>query len=262
MCYDSIQQAALQVYYSLPCVPTGSQIRTTYARELKNEYVITHGLDDHWKLCLRSVSTGATINSLAISTSDRLIASAGEIPGVQLWDTLTGSNIGHFHGNGTSSCPVMFSPSGDYVAIGYDTGAIDIWDVTTGQRLLDPTKSLHHASLVTVLAFSRSSLFIASVAADAIIHVWDISTRTLKHSLARHEGSILCLSFSPSDSLIASGSDDSLITTSDVLSGQLVCKLQGHSSKVNSIAFSPDSESIASGSNDQSVRLWDTPTGV
>ena len=243
-------------------MPTGAQIRNTYAHELKNKYVITYGLHDQWKLCLRSVSTGATIiNSLAISNSGRLIASAGDIPGVQLWDTLTGSNTGHFRGNGTSSCPVMFSPSGDYVAIGYDTGSIDIWDVTTGQRLLDPSKSPHRAS-VTVLAFSRNSLFIASGAADAIVHIWDISTRTLKCSLAYHGGSILCLSFSPSDGLIASGSDDTLITTSDVHSGQLVRKFQGHTSKVNSIAFSPDNENIASGSDDQSVRLWDTRTGV
>ncbi|KAH0835654.1 WD40-repeat-containing domain protein [Lanmaoa asiatica] len=260
MCYDSIQQAALQVYYSLPCVPTRVQIRTTYAHELKNKFMITHGLDDHWKLCLRSVSTGATIQSLAISASGRLIASAGETPGVQLWDTLTGSNTGHFRGDGTSTCPVVFSPSGDYIAIGYDTGAIDLWDVTTGQRLLDPSQSPHNAS-VTVLAFSQNSLFIASGAADATVHVWDISTRSLKHSVAYHEGSILCLLFSSSNDLIASGSDDTSIITSEMHS-QRVRIFHGHTSKVSSISFSPDNGRIASGSDDQTVRLWDTRTGV
>ena len=261
LCYDPIQQAALQVYYSLPCVPTSARIRTTYAHELKNKYVITHGLDDHWKPCLRSVSTGANIKSLAISASGRLIASAGDVPGVQLWDMLTGRNTGHFSGNGTSSCPVIFSPSGDYVAIGYDTGAIDIWDVTTGQRLLDPSQSPHYAS-VTVLAFSQNSSFIASGATDATVHVWDISTRSLKHAFAYHKGPILCLIFSFNNGLIASGSDDTSIIASDVHSGRLVRTFRGHASKVNSISFSPDSESIASGSDDQSVRLWDTRTGV
>jgi len=261
MCYDSIQQAALQVYYSLPCVPIRAQIRTTYAHELKNKYVITQGLDDHWQRCLRAVSTGANIKSLAISASGRLIASAGDTPGVQLWDTLTGSNTGHFRGSGTSSCPVIFSPSGDYVAIGYDTGTVDIWDVTTGQRLLDPSQSSHDTS-VTVLAFSQNSFFIAAGAADATVRVWDMSTKSLKHSLAYHEGPILCLSFSFSDGLFATGSDDTSIITSDVHSGRLARTFKGHTSRVNSISFSPDSGSIASGSDDQSVRLWDTRTGV
>ncbi|KAG8215708.1 WD40-repeat-containing domain protein [Butyriboletus roseoflavus] len=203
----------------------------------------------------------ATIKSLAISPSGRLIASAGDTPGVHLWDTLTGSNTGHFRGNGTSSCPVIFSPSGDYVAIGYDTGAIDIWDVTTGQRLLDPSQSPHHASVI-VLTFSQNSLFIGSGAADGTVRVWEISTGSLKHSLAHHEGPILCLLFSSSGDLIASGSDDMSIITSDMHSGQQVRIFQGHTSKVNSISFSPDSGSIASGSDDQTVRLWDTRTGV
>lgn len=223
--------------------------------------MITHGLDDHWKLCLRSVSTGATVKSLDISASGRLIASAGGTPGVQLWDTLNGSNTGHFRGNGISTCPVMFSPSGDYVAIGYNTGTIDIWDVTTGQRLLDPNQGSHNTS-VTILAFSRNSLFIASGAADATVHVWDVSARGLKHSFAYHKGPISCLLFSFDGGLIASGSDDTTIITSDVHSGRLVRRFQGHTSKVNSISFSPDSEKIASGSDDQSVRLWDTRTGV
>ena len=174
---------------------------------------------------------------------------------------LTGSNTGHFRGNGTSSCPVIFSPSGDHVAIGYDTGIIDIWDVSTGQRLLDPSQSPHSAS-VMVLTFSQNSVFIASGAADATVHVWDISSGNLKHSLAHHEGPILCLSFSSSDDLIASGSDDTSIVTSSVHSGQRVRIFKGHTSKVNSISFSPDSGCIASGSDDQTIRLWDTRTGV
>ncbi|KAH0826315.1 WD40-repeat-containing domain protein [Lanmaoa asiatica] len=261
MYYESIQQAALQVYYSLPCIPTRVQIRATYAHELKNKFVITHGLDDHWKVCLRSVSTGAAIQSLAISASGHLIASAGDSTGVQPWDTLTGNNTGHFRGNGTSTCPVVFSPSGDYVAVGYKTGAIDLWDATTGQRLLDPSQGLHSASVI-VLAFSQNSLLVASGSADATVHVWDVSSRSLKHSLAYHEGPILCLWFSPSDGLIASGSDDTSITTSDAHSGQRVCRFQGHTDKINSVSFSPDSRRIASASDDRTVRLWDTQTGT
>ena len=261
MCYDPIQQAALQVYYTLPFLPKRVQIRAKYADDLRNKFVITRGLDDHWKLCLRSVSTGATIKSLAISASGRLIASAGDTPGVQLWDMITGNNTGHFHGNGISTCPVVFSSSGDYVAIGYSTGTVDIWDVITGQRLLDPTQGCHNAS-VTALTLSPNNLFMASGAADGTIHVWDIPTRSLKHSFAYHEGPIPCLLFSPDGGLIASGSDDTSIITSYVHSGQLASGFQGHTSKVTSISFSPNSERIASGSDDQTVRLWDTRTGV
>ncbi|KAG9312473.1 quinon protein alcohol dehydrogenase-like superfamily [Chiua virens] len=190
---------------------------------------------------LRSVSTNSAIKSLAISASGRLIATAGDMPGIQLWDTLTGTNTGHFCGDGISSCPVMFSRSGDYVAIGYDTGSMDIWDVTTGQRLLDPTQSPHDTS-VTTLAFPRNSPFVASGAADATIHIWDIPTKTLKHSLAYHKGPVHCLLFSSNDDVIASGSDDQSIVTCDVHSGRLLRTFRGHTSRVNSISFSPESE--------------------
>ena len=261
MCYDSIDQAALQVYYSLPCTPLRVQIRTTYLDQLKNKFVITHGLDNHWNLCLRSVPTGAAIRSLAISASGRLIASAGDTPGIQLWDMLTGSNTGHFHREGISSCSVVFSPSGDYVAIGCDTGTIDVWDVATGQQLLDRGQDPHKTS-VTVLTFSRDSLFIVSGAADGTVHVYDVSTGGLKHSFARHKGSISCLLFSFDDGLIGSCSEDTSIITSDAHSGRLVRRFEGHKSRVNSISFSPDNGRMASGSDDQTVRLWDARTGV
>jgi WD40 repeat protein len=262
MFFDPIQQAALQVYYSVPYAPKRVQLRTTYQRELTNKFTITSGLDDLWSPCVRSVLTGNSVTSLAISASGCLFASAGGTPGVQMWDSLTGRIVGHFIGRATSSsCPVMFSPSGDYVAVGCDTGAMDIWDVATGQQLLDPDQGTHQAS-VTVLAFSWNSSFIASGSTDATVHIWDISTRSLRHSLAYHQGPIRCLLFSFNDSLIASGSDDRLVITSNAKSGQLVRRMQGHSAKINSISFSTDNSSIASGSDDQAVRLWDIRTGV
>ncbi|KAF9221163.1 WD40 repeat-like protein [Gyrodon lividus] len=262
MFFDPIQQAALQVYYAVPYAPKRIQLRTTYQHELTNKFTITSGLDDHWSPCLRSVLTGSTFTSLAVSASGRLIASAGGTPGVQMWDSLTGKNVGHFTGSGAlSSCPVVFSTSGDYVAVGYETGAIDVWDVATGQQLLDPDQTPHQA-YVSVLTFSWNSSFVASGSTDATVHIWDISTRSLRHSLTYHQGPIRCLLFSSTDNLIASGSEDTSVITSDTKSGQLVRKMKGHNSKINSISFSTDSSSIASGSDDQIVRLWDTQTGV
>ncbi|KIK93401.1 hypothetical protein PAXRUDRAFT_829029 [Paxillus rubicundulus Ve08.2h10] len=262
MFFDPIQQAALQVYYTIPYAPKHVQLRTTYQRELANKFTITSGLDDLWSPCVRSVLAGNAIKSLAVSASGRLIASAGGTPGVQMWDLLTGRNVGHFTGGGISSlCPVMFSPSGDYVAVGYDTGEMNVWDVATGQQLFDPNQGTHQAP-VTVLAFSWNSFFVASGSTDATVYIWDISTRSLRHSLAYHEGPVRCLLFSFNDSLIASGSDDALVITSNIKSGQQVRKMKGHSAKINSISFSTDSSSIASGSDDQAVRLWDIRTGV
>ncbi|KAF9231030.1 hypothetical protein BU15DRAFT_82907 [Melanogaster broomeanus] len=109
MFFDPIQQAALQVYYSVPYCPNNVQLRTTYQRELTNKFIIPYGLDDQWSPCLCSVPTSNTIVSLAVSSSGSVIASAGATPGVQLWDSLTGKNLGHFTGTGyiVMSCHIF-----------------------------------------------------------------------------------------------------------------------------------------------------------
>ncbi|KIJ62505.1 hypothetical protein HYDPIDRAFT_169151 [Hydnomerulius pinastri MD-312] len=261
MFFDPIQQSALQVYNTIPLVPKLAQLRATYQHELMGKFSVPYGLDDRWNHCLRSVPTGKPIASLAVSASGRLIASAGGVPGVQMWDSLNGRNVAHFAGSGEASCPVCFSPSGNLVATGYGTGAIDVWDVSTGQSLVAGDQTSHQAS-VTVLVFSRNSCLVASASMDSTIRIWDVATGCLSHSLAHHEGPVHCLSFSFGDGILASGSEDKLIITSDVTSGRLLRKMKGHSSKVNSVAFSTDSNSIASGSDDLSVRVWDTRTGV
>ncbi|KAH7886710.1 hypothetical protein F5I97DRAFT_1869601 [Phlebopus sp. FC_14] len=261
MCSDGIQQAALQTYSVLPFIPGCVQLRKTYQQDLAGQSTVLYGLENYWNACTCSLSTRGTIQSLAVSQGG-LIAATGSFPGVKMWDSLTGRNVAHFAGSGKSSCPVCFSPSGVYAAVGCETGAIDVWDVSTGQSLIFNDSSVNDGSAITTIAFTWNSRLIASASAKGIVHIWEVPTGNFKHSFAFHDASIHCLVFSSDDSLLASGSEDMTVVTSDVTTGRLLRKMKGHHAKVNCIAFSKDRKSIASGSDDKTVRVWDTRTGV
>jgi WD40 repeat protein/tRNA A-37 threonylcarbamoyl transferase component Bud32 len=169
---------------------------------------------------------------------------------------------------------VGFSPDGRRLASAGEDNRVQVWDVATGQRLLN---LLGHVNSVTGVAFSPDGKRLASVGDISRqearltrvigigVKVWDTSngqdvlTLLADHDLG-HTWEVKDVVFSPDGKHLASASADKTVTVWDATTGQEIRTLRGHSSIVQSAAFSPDGKRLASGSRDE-VKVWDAATG-
>ncbi|KAI9757839.1 MAG: hypothetical protein M4579_003275 [Chaenotheca gracillima] len=159
-------------------------------------------------------------------------------------------------------CCVRFSHDGHYVATGCNRAA-QIFDVTSGEKIMsleDTTVEKEGDLYIRSVCFSPDGRYLAAGAEDRIIRVWDIASRTIKHTFTGHEQDIYSLDFSRSGRYIASGSGDRTVRLWDLETGQCFLTLTIEDG-VTTVAMSPDSRYVAAGSLDKSVRVWDIQTG-
>ncbi|KAH7905538.1 WD40-repeat-containing domain protein [Hygrophoropsis aurantiaca] len=265
MFFDPISQSALHVYRTaLPFIPSSTRLCQLVQAEsdLSSEGGISvrFGLEDKWDACTRTISVKDPLTSVAFSPDGKLIASASEEIGVQLWNAATGTNVANV-GPGPSdktSCPVKFSLSGAYVGVGSKTGLVTIWDALTAQIVVSDRH--HHSKSVTSLVFSADGELAASASKDGRIQLWAVKTGDPRHQL-QHTEAVQSVAFSSDNKMLISGSNDHTIGVWDVVSGDMLRTLKGHSDAITCVAFSDDNQFIASGSEDRSVRIWDVSTG-
>ncbi|ETS77183.1 hypothetical protein PFICI_11057 [Pestalotiopsis fici W106-1] len=187
---------------------------------------------------------------------------------------------------------MAFSSDGGKAVLGFDSGALEVWDTTLGQCVQHLKADQCYISSV---AFSPDCLQVVSGSSRSV-QVWDIATgqrarsyKTSDHvnvvtfspdggrvvagsdtfqiwdnflhdyeSLHEgHEKEVIKLDLSPDLSQIASSSDDGTVKIWDSASGDCVRTFIGHDGQTGCIFFSPDGKKIASGSSDNTIRIWD-----
>ena len=200
-----------------------------------------------------TLTYSSTINNIAFSPNNSLLASASADSTIQLWNLNTNTLQATLPGHTSNVLNVAFSPDGSLLASGSADGTVRLWNPVT--ETLQATLQ-GHASNVLSVAFSPDGSLLASGGTDSTVRLWDPVTETLEATLEAHMDSVLSVAFSPDGSLLASGSADGLVGLWDTHTEILQATL-GHESPVLSVAFSPDSDLLATGSTDGVARLWD-----
>ena len=165
------------------------------------------------------------------------------------------------------SFEVALSPDGKRLAVADShDGTIQLWDADSGTKLGDalpqpgnlPDKK-QPVSIAT-LVFSPDGTHLAAAGDDGVIHVWDVSSRSLASKPLKASG-VQRMMFSPDANRLAAASEDGTIRLwNDVYSPKLHGEtLQGHE-PVGRLAFSPDGNLLALGSAWGSIQLFDTNT--
>lgn len=152
---------------------------------------------------------------------------------------------------------VVFSPDGQRLASGSDSGTIYLWDVTNLEA--EPVTLTGHTAGIRDLAFSPDSQTLASASVDWRIRLWDVADLSVEPVvLTGHRGTVSSLAFSPDGRTLASASADWTIRLWDMTALDAEPPvLAAHEHWINGLAFSPDGRLLASASSDQTVRLWD-----
>ena len=158
---------------------------------------------------------------------------------------------------------IAFSPDGQLVAVGQDTG-IALFDPATGKSV-HPFKAT--PAPVPSLAFHPDRPLLISVgASDPAVKVWDVAADQPSFEI-RHN-------FHPSPSVVVSPDGKRIASPGrDQVTGEHAVKiwnidwdaktftefrtLKGHRGYAWKVALSPDGRYLASGSWDSTIKIWD-----
>jgi WD40 repeat protein len=196
------------------------------------------------------------VRSLSLASQRQLLAIGGFSDDVQIWDLSARTWKHQFKCEcGDQRC-VQFSPSGDKMLCGGRDGGIRVWDVETGELIVD--EHLHKSRIFTA-AFSGNGDMITSAGEDGHLIRFDLSTKKveLDRVLAKTKLMSMCLI---NDQLVAVAGSDNSIRLYDMIVNKVIATLNGHFGTV--AIMCPCGELLASGSFDTSVRIWDLEAEV
>ncbi|UVT17201.1 MAG: WD40 repeat domain-containing protein [Nitrospira sp.] len=178
---------------------------------------------------------------------------------------------------------LQYSPDSQFLAVGFQGGAIGIYEAATGHLRQSVTLN---SSLQGPIAYSPNGQLLAlgqwnknesNLFHPHVIHLLRPSTGDIMKSLAGHSDLVLALSFSPDGRYLASGSNtgamrigldkktnqgverrnEDPIRIWDVETGEIVKEFVGHRGAVRSVTFADRGQTLVSGSYDRTVRIWD-----
>lgn len=150
---------------------------------------------------------------------------------------------------------VVFSNSGNLLAVGDVSGNVHIWEVAQ-DKLIPRTRLEGHDGWVWSVRFSNDDQFLASAGDEYNIKIWRLETQTVDKLLQGHTDWIRSLSFSR-EGILASASDDKTVKLWDINTGECICTLREHKASVRSVSFNPVGNQLASASDDETIIIWD-----
>lgn len=247
------------------------------------------------------------VGQTAWSPNSTQLASGGGDGMLQIWDVASGDNIFSLEGeveevvgegwlpNGLRS--VSWSPDGQWIATGYESGTILIINVNEKQSF---TELHNHNASVENLRWSDDSSKLLSVdwggsiqvfniysgntlalgkqqagiigamwlgdeqaiswGVDGVIRLWNLTQPNDGQVLIQHSPSFRSIAWSPKGSELAVGGDDATVRVINAENGQLTHVLEGHGSSVSALAWSPDGSMLASGDLSGIVNIWNSDT--
>ncbi len=149
---------------------------------------------------------------------------------------------------------ITFAPDGKKLAsAGWDSRVV-VWDVTSGQAILELEG---HDHLVDSIAWSADERYLASGDVHGNIKLWDAINGEPIATLTEHHSNINALTFSPDSTELASAGADNTVKLWSVPWGQLRTNLRGHYSEVMSLVYTDNGDSLYTASIDGRVKQWD-----
>ncbi|KAM3575661.1 hypothetical protein VYU27_002407 [Nannochloropsis oceanica] len=181
---------------------------------------------------------------------------------VYLWSACTSSVTKLCDlGEDDSVTSVAWTQRGTHLAVGTNTGEVQMWDVGRCQRIR--SLSGHSARIGTM---SWNGQVLASGSRDRLIYLRDVRAREPRvKKLQGHRQEVCGLRWSFDDCQLASGGNDNKLYIWTLHSSQPVQKFTEHTAAVKALAWSPHQGGLLAsggGTADRHIRFWNTLTGA
>lgn len=180
---------------------------------------------------------------------------------VYLWEGSSGSvNQLCDLGSTDSICSLSWIGSGTHLAIGTNSGLVEIWDATTCKCTRTMTG---HSMRASSLAWNQHIL--TSGSRDRTILHRDV--REPAHFMQRleaHKQEVCGLKWNIEENKLASGGNDNKLFVWDGLNNEPLYKISEHQAAVKAIAWSPHQRGVLAsggGTADRRIKFWNTLTG-
>ena len=201
-----------------------------------------------------------TIDSIAFSSDGKILASA-QGSTIKLWNTLTGTELRTFNGEGAGIKSLTFG-SENKVLVSGNGNNIRIWDVSTGAVLNQISAG---KGGVQAIAISRDDKRLAFTTYEGF-KLWEFLSTNQPVDLTGHSSVVRSVAFSPDGKFFVSGTGNTSKFMSvwkglrvwDISAGTLSRNIN-NSSEFQEVTISHDSKVLASG-NKNMIRLWDITT--
>jgi len=182
---------------------------------------------------------------------------------VKLCDLSAGEGAGGDDGSGDCVTSVAWTKKGDHLAVGTNSGVVQIWDVKTGKRLRTMTG---HSARVGTMSWNSSIL--ASGSRDRTIYFRDVRLKqNFTDELKGHRQEVCGLKWSPDCNQLASGGNDNKLFIWSLQNSGAgpVERFGAHTAAVKAIAWSPHQHGVVcsgGGTADRCIRFWNTLQGT
>ncbi|WP_086662275.1 TIR domain-containing protein [Lentzea kentuckyensis] len=192
-----------------------------------------------------------------------VVAVAGDRFGLALWDFATGTRRPVDVPGPVDGRWVRFTGAGDHVVVGCDDGMVRIWQVATGELVVELPG--HSAPVWGVsVARRQSGDWLVTGDRGGGVRIWDIAEPALARCLRTihlDDGWVWPVDTDPDGTMFAVVSSNATVRFWDLETADCLEVLKGTSRSILSVAASADGQLLATGSHDRSVRLWDPATG-
>lgn len=204
------------------------------------------------------------VRSMALSPDDSSIFSVSR-KSAKLWNVATGKCIRSMTTAGYSLCSHFIGPDARCAAVGSKEGALEIFDLGTGE-LLTSLEDAHSDSIWSMALDDR--VYDASVlvtgGADKCVKFWDFSGalvsggsfKLLRTLELPDEVLSVAVAYGREQPVILASLMDSTVRAFDMSSLEPYMSFYGHKMPVLSLAVSSDGLLLATGSADKTIKIW------
>ncbi len=207
-----------------------------------------------------------TVEGLAFSPDSREIYSTGGDWWFRKWNPKTGELLEEIPGiDGLEAQLMALAPDGKRMiswskhsgARGSEAGRWWLWDIQTGDILLEPQR---HRGPITAARFSHDGTQVATSSEDRTIHLWDAKSTKSNGRLDGAGGPVNDVHFSPDDRTVYSAGDDALVRAWVLESDQENAAIENVGAAVNRFLLSHDRQRFITGDQVGRVWSWDRKT--
>ncbi|MHC4876239.1 MAG: WD40 repeat domain-containing serine/threonine protein kinase [Planctomycetota bacterium] len=196
------------------------------------------------------------ISHVSVSPDGKYAAASGRRDEVSIIEIATGRRTARVTRRGTGARIIRFSPSSQFLAIGYAEGDLKLIDVTSGAE--HATAEVARGGIQSCVFSHDGSTLYGAGGPYGEVYCWSVPDLELQRTFRGPREVSKAIALSPDGRTLAVGSRDHLVTIMDAETGDVQLALKAHTWPVTSLSFSPDGTALATGSATQ-LRVMDAP---